>query len=145
VIERFQRAEGRRRLIEALAGQRIVGGNHSIAEELAEEAVLLEVEAGADIITEGAVDNDVYFLLAGCVAVVDGDRQLAVRHAGQHVGEMALIDPTASRSATVIAREATVLAKVSASTFRRIADRYPYMWRSLAIELGDRLRQRKGT
>ena len=70
-------------------------------------------------------------------------RTIATRSAGQHVGEMALIDPLcASRSATFIANQETIIATVSATDFAATAEAFPSLWRRLAIELGTRLRER---
>ena len=69
-------------------------------------------------------------------------REVAVRHAGQHVGEMAMIDTAAPRCATVIALSKSVMAKIVEPNFTKIADKYPLLWRQLALELGDRLRER---
>ena len=69
-------------------------------------------------------------------------RELAIRQASQHVGEMAMIDTSASRCATVIAIEQTVVAKVTEKDFTPIANKHPLLWRQLALELGDRLRER---
>jgi predicted nucleotide-binding protein len=55
---------------------------------------------------------------------------------------MAVIDPSAKRSATVIALERTVLGKISEPVFSKLADDFPKLWRRLAVQLGERLRQR---
>jgi predicted nucleotide-binding protein len=53
-----------------------------------------------------------------------------------------MIEPSANRSATAIALEPVVAGKVSEPDFATLADKYPYLWRRLAMELGDRLRER---
>lgn len=55
---------------------------------------------------------------------------------------MAIIDPSAKRSASVFALERTVLGKISEPVFSRLADQFPELWRRLAVQLGERLRQR---
>lgn len=55
---------------------------------------------------------------------------------------MALIDPSARRSASVVAIEQTVVAKISEVSFRLLADKYPRVWQLIAVELGERLRER---
>lgn len=55
---------------------------------------------------------------------------------------MALIDPTARRSASVVVVEQTVLAKVSEASFVSLAEQFPQLWRRLALDLAERLRQR---
>jgi predicted nucleotide-binding protein len=67
---------------------------------------------------------------------------MAIRPPGQHVGEMALIDSYARRSATVKAIEATTVAEISERDFNKLADRHPTLWRRLALSLGERLRER---
>lgn len=69
--------------------------------------------------------------------------RLAERGAGQHIGEMALIDPSQPRSASVIAMGPTVGLVVSEDDFSAVAAHHPDMWRQIAKEAAQRLRQRK--
>jgi len=92
--------------------------------------------------TQGGEDNDLYFILSGSVHVFVNSREVATRRAGEHVGEMALIDLTAVRSATVITAEPSVVAKISEHDFSRIANRNPVIWRKLASIIAQRLRER---
>jgi predicted nucleotide-binding protein len=55
---------------------------------------------------------------------------------------MALIDPHARRSATVIAKQETVTAKITETAFSELASIYAFSWRCIASELAGRLRQR---
>jgi CRP/FNR family transcriptional regulator, cyclic AMP receptor protein len=119
-----------------------VEGNLDVADQLAAAATVESYEAGEMLITQGAADTGIHFILSGSVSVARSGRDGVVRYAPAHVGEMATIDPSARRSATVTAREPTVIARVAEPDFSRIANDHPFIWRHLAIELGDRLRQR---
>ena len=55
---------------------------------------------------------------------------------------MALIDPSARRSASVVAIEQTVVAKISEADFCPLANKYPRVWQLTATELAKRLQQR---
>jgi CRP-like cAMP-binding protein len=142
VIERFEGKEGRRLLMEAMSSQQLVARRRSLARALVERVSLAELQTGDVLIQEGASDNDLYFLLTGRVAVLVGGREVGTREAGQHVGEVALLDPTAPRSATVVAREPTVVAKISERDFAAVAASEPAVWRSLAAGLSGILAQR---
>jgi CRP/FNR family transcriptional regulator, cyclic AMP receptor protein len=142
LLSRFRGTNGRRLLIDAIRSQKIVAGNKAIARALAATAQLRELQAGETLIGQGGADNDLYLLLSGAVDILIHTRHMASRSAGTHVGEMALIDPGARRSATVVATEHTVAAKISEPTFTSLANQYPSLWRNLAKELGERLRQR---
>jgi CRP/FNR family transcriptional regulator, cyclic AMP receptor protein len=63
------------------------------------------------------------------------------RTAGEHVGEMAVVDGEAPRSATVTSGSEAVIARISEPEFSAIADRFPSLWRRIAQELGGRLRR----
>jgi len=142
MIRRFQERD---KLVEALRRQQIVQNDNTIAEELADVAELIQFEAsppGNVVITQSAADNDFFMILVGRVSIWVSGRELAVRQAGQHVGEMAMIDTSASRCATVIAIEQTVVAKVTEKDFTPVANKHPSLWRQLALELGNRLRER---
>jgi predicted nucleotide-binding protein len=96
----------------------------------------------ATIITQGGADNDLFFILAGSVEISVNGRPVARRGAGTHVGEMALIDPTVRRSATVVACEPTVLIRINERDFTETAQRHPQLWRGIAVEISNRLRER---
>src|SRR5262249_53549060 len=120
----------------------VVEAREDVAGQLAELALLQGYEADDVIIEQGATDTDIFFIIAGKVIVTPNRRPDIVRAAGTHVGEMAAIDPAARRSATVPALQPTVVARVSEPDFSRLAKAYPFIWRHLARELSDRLRQR---
>ena len=142
IISRFRGQEGRDRLILALRQQIILHDNETLSIELADQAELLQFEPGEELIVQDSVDDEIYFILAGRLAIVVNGRKVAIRQSGQHVGEMALIDPSARRSASVVAIEQTVVAKISEAPFRLLAEKHPRVWQLIAVELGERLRQR---
>jgi hypothetical protein len=142
VIERFEGKRGRRLLLEAMSAQQLVGHKRQLARALADRASLSELRPGDLLIEEGAADNDLFFVLTGCVAVLVGGREVGTREAGQHVGEVALLDPTVPRSATVVARDPTVVAKITERDFHAVAATAPALWRALAAGLGGILAER---
>ncbi len=97
---------------------------------------------GSSIIEESAPDNDLYFILAGVVSIRVSGREIAARTAGQHVGEMAVLDPGRPRSAAAVADGEVVVARIAAAAFTTLADANPRMWRNVARVLAERLRQR---
>jgi CRP-like cAMP-binding protein len=142
VIERFEGKRGSRLLLEAMKGQQLVAGKEPLARALAERVTLAELAPRAVLIEEGGSDNDLYFVLAGRVTVLVGGIEIGTRDAGQHVGEVALLDPKAPRSATVVAREPTVVAKITERDFTAVASSAPAVWRALAAGLGSILSER---
>ena len=142
MINRFRDAEGHKRLISVLRKQIIIQGDENLSTELAGQAEIFSFEFGDELITQDGVDNDIYFILAGRLSIVVNGREVAIRNAGQHVGEMVLVDPSAKRSASVVAIEQTVVAKIAEASVRRLADKYPRIWQLIAGELAERLRQR---
>ena len=142
MLQRFSGTEGRRFAIEALATQSAVAGDAELAEELCDLCEIEGREPGSIIMAEGDPANDVCFLLSGSASVAVHGRVVAVRDAGQHVGEMALLDPGRPRSATVTAQGEVVLARIPAAAFIDLANCRPSLWRCVARTLADRLRQR---
>jgi hypothetical protein len=115
MIRRFQERD---KLVEALRRQQIVQNDKTVAEKLAEVAEFIQFASAAPsnaLLSQNAPDNDLFPVLAGKVSVWVNGRELALRQASQHVGEMAMIDSSASRCATVIAIEQTVVAESSSS------------------------------
>ena len=79
------------------------------------------------------------FILAGDFFVIVGRQVIARRTAGHYVGEIALVDPDAPRSATVTSGSDAVIARISEPEFSALADRFPGLWRRLGRELAARL------
>ncbi len=133
---------GRRRLVSALQEQAVVAHDLAIAARLADAAQLQHFPSETSLVQQDGTDTDILLILAGSVAIrVNGD-VVAVRRAGQHVGEMAMIDPAQRRSATISAHDETVVARITEDEFVRVATDFPILWRRLAVELGARLRER---
>lgn len=91
---------------------------------------------------QGGDDNDIYFILAGTFDVIVNGKRVAKRTANDHVGEMAAIQPTQKRSASVIAADDAVVGKLPEDVFSELGSRYPDMYRFIAQELSRRLLQR---
>lgn len=142
VIRRFRGKDGRQRLAETLLGQPLLSASVSAAVAFSEYAHLSELPCDHELITQGGQDNDMFFILSGSVRVLVNSREVATRRAGEHVGEMALIDRTAVRSATVVTAEPSVVAQISEPDFSRVANRHPVIWRKLASTIAQRLRER---
>ena len=142
MIKRFEGENGKRLLADVLADQGIVNGDRNVATEILNVAQLRELNSGEVLITQDAEDNDIFFVISGSLTIEANGRPVATRSAGTHVGEMALIDRKARRSATVLAAEKTVVAQVSEPNFSRVADENPELWRRISVELCNRLRNR---
>ena len=145
VPPRFRGAAGKARLLQALCSQKIVAGDEAIAKRLMAVVTVTTMRSGKhapDLMKEGEFGSDIFFILSGSVAIRIKRKQVNVRSPGDHVGEMALIDPLYPRSATVTPLESTEVARVAESAFTAIAQDYPIVWRRLCVELGNRLRQR---
>lgn len=142
MISRFVGDDGRNVLVDALREHKLVGGSQPIAEEFASVGNLIEVEAGAAIIEQASTDNDVYLILTGTFDVIVHGRRIARRGPTDHVGEMAAVEPTQRRSATVLATEQSVVLRVPHGAFLTLANRHTEVWRRIAKELVRRLEQR---
>jgi CRP/FNR family transcriptional regulator, cyclic AMP receptor protein len=140
--ERFAGDSGRRLLVEALKDHKIVAGHADLAEQIASIGELIEVKKSATIITQGGDDNDVFLIVAGSFDIVVNGRGVASRFPNDHVGEMAAIQHSQRRSATVVAREDSVVIKFSEPQLANLGDQYPQIWRHFAKELARRLEQR---
>ena len=142
MLERFSGIDNRTTVIRALKDQLSIGDDNELAETIYEQSVLEEFSQGSTIIEDSAPDNDFFFILSGEASVCVGGREIAVRKAGEHIGEMAVVDPAHPRSAAVIAKYDVVTAQLPARAFADIADANPRLWRNIARELAVRLRQR---
>ena len=142
MLDRFSGLEGRPVLVEALRTHNIIGDDAALAELIAASVEVEAFKPGAVVMRETGTDNDLCFVLAGTVSIRVLGREIAVRTEGQHVGEMALVDPGQVRSATVVAEDGVVIARLSERAFSALAESHPRLWRNVARELAHRLRQR---
>ncbi len=142
MLDRFDGPEGRPRLVEALRTQNIIGDDAALAGLIADSAKVEGFKPCSVLIEDSAADNDILFILAGVVSIRVLGREVAVRASGQHVGELALIDPGQRRSASAVADGEVVIARLSEEAFTELAESHPRLWRNLARELAHRLRQR---
>lgn len=134
--------DGRRRLMDLLLRQALVANDAAIAAAFAEALELRTYDTKSAIIEEGGLDNDMCFLLNGEAAIEIGGREIGRRFDGQHVGELAMVDPAVRRSATVRACCPMLVGRLPEAVFARVAEQHPALWRRLAIETARRLRSR---
>jgi CRP/FNR family cyclic AMP-dependent transcriptional regulator len=139
ILKSFQGSEGRRRLVNALISQPLIR-DKDLAAAVEGYLKLEEIYAGTNLIKQGASDTDLFLILSGEFSVAINGRVVARKKAGEHVGEMAVVDPLAPRSASVTATSDSVVARIAEPDFSALADRYPRLWRRIALELASRLR-----
>ncbi len=142
VFRRFASDRGKALAIEALKDQKTVQGNAEAAKELCACGKLTFFGTNDFLAREDDWSNTIVFILAGKAQILIKGSKVAERQAGQHVGEMALIDPSQPRAASVVAMEPTVGIVVEEEDFEAVASRHPDLWRQLAKEISARLRQR---
>lgn len=100
---------------------------------------------GSFIIDAGDNTNCAYIINAGRVKIFLSDEQgrmivLSVLNAGEHFGEMALIDSKV-RCAQAIAMEDTELTEISQNTFRACLQSHPLIAERIMLGLVTRLRE----
>lgn len=142
MLRRFTGPEGPQLVVAALRNQPVIGDDADLAETVCKSAEIVGFKPGSTVIEESGPGNDICFILAGEVAIRVFDREVATRTAGQHIGEMALVDPGQPRSASAVAVDEVVVARLSANAFTGVAESNPKLWRNIARELAARLRQR---
>ena len=138
-LKSFQGADGKLRLIDALISQPLIR-DKELAVVVERHLKLEEVRAGTNLIEQGASDTDLFLILCGRFSVAIDGRIVAWKKGGEHVGEMAVVDPFTPRSASVTATSDSVVARIAEPDFSAVADEYPRLWRRIALELASRLR-----
>jgi CRP-like cAMP-binding protein len=141
MLDSFVGERGRRLRIEALASQNLVVGNRALAEELADRVEVCAVSKDELLISQGAADSDIYLILSGSFDVIVNGHKIAALGPTEHVGEMAAVQPGQKRSASVVATDNAIVARLSGEAFADLGNRYPQMFRIIAQELARRLVQ----
>ena len=102
------------------------------------------IEPGEVLARQGELEHSMCIMVQGTVDVTQGNRRLATLEAGQHFGEMALLDE-APRSATVTSREAGSRMTIRRDALMALCQREPGLGNrvllALATSLADRLRE----
>jgi predicted nucleotide-binding protein len=141
MMSRFSGPSGHDLLLEVLEELSLLRGVPGLPQFL-DGCEVLEVPEGSRLIEQGASDNFIFVIVSGSVDILVNGRRVATRSAGCHVGEMALIDPSARRSATVVTTEPSVVIKATEQHFSSYANTQPRLWRRIAVELSRRLAER---
>jgi CRP-like cAMP-binding protein len=139
LLKQFEGSEGRRHLINALTSQPLIR-EQNLAIAVARRLKLEAVATGTNLIQQGTSDTDLFLILDGAFSIVVDGHIVACKRAGEHVGEMAVVDPLTPRSASVAATSDSIVARIAESDFSALADRFPQLWRRIALGLAGRLR-----
>lgn len=140
--KRFGGENGRRRIIEILEKCYLVKHNKDLAEKLFDAGTITTFKDGDFFIKESEEDNDVFFILLGEAEVTIKGKHIAIRKPFEVVGEMAAVEPSSKRSATLKAIDDLVTLKVEESEFTKICDEFPQIYKAIAEVGFERLRQR---
>jgi CRP-like cAMP-binding protein len=109
----------------------------SLVSRLATE---VDVPAGAQLTTQGRPGNEFAIVLDGTATVAVNGAVVSTLGAGDHYGEMALLDE-GPRTATITAQSPMSLAVVGRRDFRNLLDQSPILARTLLVGLARRLRE----
>jgi predicted nucleotide-binding protein len=72
-----------------------------------------------------------YFLVTGAVAIMVKGTEVAMRHAGCHVGEMSALESAQPRAATALLKTRRLLSRSAVRIFSRLARRIPALRNAL--------------
>jgi len=110
--------------------------------ELAEIAMLadeVDLRQGKALIREGASGREFFVLLEGQADVTKNGRRINRMGAGEFFGEIALITPSATRTATVTATTPLRVLVLTAQNFRRLLATSPEIKVKVLEALAERL------
>jgi CRP-like cAMP-binding protein len=108
---------------------------------IARHMQVVAVPAGTALMHEGDLGDAFYVVLDGRAVMATGGHEVGALGPGDHVGELALLDP-APRIATVTATVDTTVGVVDARTFAAMVRDVPALTGKLLAALARRLRQR---
>lgn len=140
LLERFKNKD--QAVISELLKQKIVNGNMEFAKEIQQIGQVVGFKPGDNIITQGEMDQDVFFIIAGNTSLIINGTELFSRGSGITIGEMSAINPAESRSATLIAKAETVTVKVNVDSFTELLDKYPMAYKFLLIDYNSRMQEK---
>jgi CRP/FNR family transcriptional regulator, cyclic AMP receptor protein len=108
---------------------------------IARHMQVVAIPAGTEVMREGEHGDAFFVVLDGEAAVEAAGRRVGTLGPGDHMGELALLDP-APRNATVTASTDMTVGVVDARTFAAIVRDVPALTGKLLAALARRLRAR---
>jgi CRP-like cAMP-binding protein len=91
-------------------------------ESLAQLGDIVDLPAGYVLMHAGRYGHEAFLLVDGEVEVIADDEVVARSHAGDVVGELALLDPRATRNATVVTSAPTRAIVLDPRAYRSLRD-----------------------
>ncbi len=123
--------KARTRVNEHLARVDLFDGlNQRDLQVVAQLSTTLNLPAGTALAQQGTPGREFFVLLAGDVEVIDGDRLVATRGAGSHLGEIALLERR-PRTATLVAKTPVTVAVADRREFASMIQQLPQVRRKL--------------
>jgi predicted nucleotide-binding protein len=117
--------------------------SEEVARALASVGRVRTCHQGELLAKQGELDDRMFYVLAGGIEILINQHNYCCRGRNELVGEMAILDPGAGRSADMLAvNDRTVIVEVTAAEFRTIAADHPKVWECIAKEISCRLRER---
>lgn len=101
----------------------------------------LRFPAGAVLVREGTAGYEFFILVSGKAVVSRDGQDVAVLGPGDFFGELALLDGTSRRNATVVADTKVEAIVVSSQEFRALLREAPELTFKLLAAMGHRLQQ----
>jgi CRP-like cAMP-binding protein len=108
--------------------------------QVVQAAEELDVQAGAELVTEGRVGREFFLILEGDAVVTREESEVATLTAGQWFGELALLDKE-PRSATVTAATDMKLLVLGQAEFGGLLEAIPGIAAKLLAGVAHRLRE----
>jgi CRP/FNR family transcriptional regulator, cyclic AMP receptor protein len=105
---------------------------------IAQQTDEVDVPAGKVLARQGDVGNEFFLIDSGTAEVTRDGQQLAELGAGDFFGEMALLDDTDRRNATVTAKTAMSLIVMTRASFRALDRSQPAIHETVAKAIAER-------
>jgi CRP-like cAMP-binding protein len=105
---------------------------------LAFSAERRRLRAGDTLFRKDDISEYSFVVVSGAITLIDDDVATAIVGPGTLIGEMALLSET-RRPTTAIAREPTIILRLSRQMFRRTLEEYPSTAANIATELRQRV------
>lgn len=141
--ERFEGNENRPFLTDAMRRQKVLIEARDLIDAFIDIGTVEEIEIDKALVTEGADDTDLYFILAGRFEIrLKGNSNKGIRAEGDLVGDFVGTKPSRRRTATLIAMEPNAVLRVSLKDFHAITSNHAEFWKAMTVETNARLIER---
>jgi CRP-like cAMP-binding protein len=100
----------------------------------------VEIEAGKQVLVQGQPNDSIYMIVDGAIRIHRGANEIVSLETSETFGEMGILDPNATASATVSTTKPTRMIRLEGGAFLDLLDKNADIAQNMLLVMAQRLR-----